>query len=135
MPLQLPFVMAHLRLGNRADSLVLAALGGGVVGREHSGGGTDHGADVVVHGPALVLVDQPVGERGAGGRVAGGAVLGDGHLRVSVQVRVVVGRGADDGAGLSRLREVDVRVRGRERRVGRADDRAVGLGGGHCVLL
>jgi len=55
---------------------------------------------------------------------------------VLVQVVVVFGLGADDGASLAGLGEVDVRVRGGEGRVGGADDGAVGGegGGGHFGL-
>ena len=47
-----------------------------------------------------------------------------------MEVVVVVGGGADDGAGLAVLGEVDVRVVGGEDGVGGSDDGA-GCGGGH----
>ena len=51
---------------------------------------------------------------------------------VLVKILVVVGRRADDGAGLTRLGEVDFGVGGRKCRIGRSHDGThLRLGGGH----
>lgn len=123
-------MVADPGLGDGALGVVALAFGGRVVGREDGGGGADDGADLVVHGLGLWFVDQLVGHKGAGAGIAGLAALGDDDLGVLVEVVVVLRLGADLGADLAGLGEVDVGVRGGERGVGRADDGAV-AGGGH----
>lgn len=128
--MELPLVVADPGLGDGALGVVALAFGGWVVGREDGGGGADDGADLVIHRLGLGLVDQLVGHKGAGAGIARLAALGDDDLGVLVEVVVVLCLGADLGADLAGLGEVDVGVRGGEGGVGRADDGAV-AGGGH----
>lgn len=118
-------MVSDLRLCNGAHGIVALAFGAWVVRWQDSRGGTDNGADVIVHLPGLGLVDHLACQHRARRRIASGVALGDGHVRVLVQVVVVVGRGAYDGARLSRAREVNIGVRGGQGGVGCADDGAV----------
>lgn len=134
--MQLPLVMAHSGLGDGTLDVVALVGRAGVIGGENRGGGADDGADLVVHGAGLGLVDQLVADHGAGRRVAGGFPLGDGHARVLVQVMVVVRLCAHDGTGLARLGEVDVGMRGGQGRIDGSDDGALLEEGGHfCFFL
>ncbi len=127
--MQLPLVVSDLGLCNRALDIVALALGSRVVRREHSCGRANDRTHLVVHLLGLGLIDQLAGHKGTGRGITGGAVGGNGHARVPVQAVVVVGRGAHFGACLAGLGQVDVGMRGWERRVDGADDGAVSEGG------
>jgi len=122
--------MSDLGLGNGALGIVALIVRARVVGRKNGGGRSHDRADLVVHLFGLGLVHDLAAEDGAGRGIAGGLAVGDGHVRVLVEVVVVVCLGADDGARLARLGEVDVGVRRREGRVDSSDDGAL-LDGGH----
>ena len=73
----LRLVVTHGRLGHRAHVALLRGAGIGVVGRQNGGSGSDDGADGVVHGLTLRLVDGVL-QGGALGR-DGGLGVGQGH--------------------------------------------------------
>jgi len=131
MSVELPLVMVDSGLGNWADCIIRLALGRGVIGWENGCSGAYHGAHIVVHFLALCLIDQFVLDNWTGigiVKVVLGSNTGMRDRRVLVKIVVVVCRGADDRARLARLAEVNVWVRRRECRVGRADDGAVECG-------
>jgi hypothetical protein len=128
-------VVADLGLGDGTLGVVTFTVRGRVVGWEDGRGGADDGADLVVHGLGLWLVDQLVGHKGAGAGIGRLAALGDDDVGVLVEVVVVLRLGADLGADLAGLGEVDVGVRWGQRRVGGAYDGAVAGNGGHCVTV
>jgi hypothetical protein len=130
-------VVSHRRLCHGAHVALLRLGGVGVVGGQDGGRGAHDGADGVVHGLALGLLYGRL-QRGALGR-EGRPGLGHGDGGMLVEVVVVVGGGADDGARLGEgvsipreeagdvsylaiLGEVDLGVVGRQHVVGRADD-------------
>lgn len=70
---------------------------------------TNNRADLVVHLLGLGLVDDAAVEGGAGrGVVQALETIGLGHLRVLMQVVVVIGRSSNDRACLAGLGEIDV---------------------------
>ena len=87
-------VMSHRRLSDRAHIALARLQHVRVVGRQHRGRGAHDGAQRVVELLGFGLLHGRL-ERGAGGGF-GAAQAGDG--RVLVQVVVVVGGGAYDGA-------------------------------------
>lgn len=90
----LVLMMTHRRLGDRAHIALARVQHIRVVGRQHGGGGAHDGAQRVVELLGFGLLHGGF-ERGAGGGF-GAAQAGD--RRVLVQVVVVVGGGAYDGA-------------------------------------
>ena len=90
----LVLVMSHRRLSDRAHIALARLQHVRVVGRQHRGRGAHDGAQRVVELLGFGLLHGRL-ERGAGGGF-GAAQAGDG--RVLVQVVVVVGGGAYDGA-------------------------------------
>lgn len=129
--MQLPLVVSDLCLGDRTLGVVALALGGRVVGGKDCRGSADDWAHLVIHCLGLGLVDQLGRHKGAGRRIAGRAVGGNRHVRMLVEIVVVVGRRAHDGALLACAGEVDIGMGRREGRVGCADNGAVSERGGH----
>jgi hypothetical protein len=89
----LVLVVSNCRLGDRADILGASLQHVGVVGRQDRGRGAYHGAEPVVELLSRGLVDSLL-QSGAGG----GFIRGLGDVRVLVEVVVVVGGRAYDGA-------------------------------------
>lgn len=95
MRVHLLLMMTHARLRNRTHVALLRLRRIRMIRRQDGRRGPDNGADGVVHGFALGLLE--------GGLQGGALGCGGGGERdggVLVQVVVVVGGGADDGAGL-----------------------------------
>jgi hypothetical protein len=137
----LVLVVANGSLGDWADVLRASLQHVRVVGRQDRGRSADDGAETIVELLRLGLVDGLLE-----GRAGGGFVRGLGNVGVLVEVVVVVGGRAYDGAlclsvelllcwmegstySLTIDVEVDLRVVGREDAVGGTDDGA----GGHDV--
>jgi len=134
--MNLALMMLDLSLGNGAHITVLCASCTWVVGGEDGGDGAYDGAQGIVHGLALGLVENLLQRRTLQSIArAFGRRVGDAGMLV--EVVVVVGRRAHDGADLAGLGEVDVGMAGGQDRVGGADDGAdILLGGRHvCVGL
>ena len=122
---ELPRVVADLGFGNGAFGVGGLVLGRRVIGREDGGGGSNDGANGVVHLLGLGLIDQFVRHEGAGARIGGGGAGGDRDLRVLVEVVVVLRLRTDLGADLSRHGQVDLGVLRGERGVGGTDNGAI----------
>lgn len=98
----LVLVVTHCRLGNRAHVALLRLEHIWVVRRQDGCGSSHNGAQGIVHGLGLRLVDDGVLERGT----LGCSRLVSGDWGVRVQVVVVVGCRTYDGASLPILAEV-----------------------------
>jgi hypothetical protein len=120
----LVLVVANGSLGDGADVLRASLQHVRVVGRQDRGRSADDGAETIVELLRLGLVDGLLE-----GRAGGGFVRGLGNVGVLVEVVVVVGGRAYNGASLTIDVEVNLRVIGREDAVGGTDDGA----GGHDV--
>lgn len=84
--------MCDLGLGDRALGILRRALNVGMIGGQNRRRCADHGADFIVHLLGLGLVDDAAVEGGAGrGVVQALETLGLGHVRVLVEVVVVIG--------------------------------------------
>lgn len=93
--MHLLLMMPHARLRNRTHVALLRLRRIRVIRRQNGRRGPDNGADGVVHGFALGLLKGGLQSWALG---CGGG--GERDRGVLVEVVVVVGGGADDGAGL-----------------------------------
>jgi len=109
--MNLAFMMLDFCLGDGAQVTVLRICCAWVVGREDCGDGTDDRAQGIVHGLALGLVENLLQRRTFQSIIRALGLRG-GDAGVLVEVVVVVGRCAYNGADLTGLGEVDVRMAG-----------------------